>query len=362
MKNIEKVSVVKCNDYNKENIDKAVEKAVSLIDFDFSEFKGKNVLIKPNVVGVFPKKQIATTTHPVLVESVCKILKKNKCKIFIGDSPFTNPEDSFKAAGIDKIAKKYGKLVIFEQDKLVRINDKKAKVLKRFQISKTLKNADLVINMPKLKTHSLTKFTGSVKNLYGVILGGMKQRVHLKAKGDRKFSNVLVDIYQNIKPELTIMDGVIGMEGEGPTSGDPVKTKLILCSKNGVALDITACKIISLNPKTVYTLKECVKRKLYPSFKTKVIGKMPKFKFEIPDAQCRSKAKAMICKLFKEKPIICNTKKCIKCGLCASKCPAKAIKMNPYPEIDKKKCIRCFCCIEICPQDALSLQSEMKSH
>jgi len=360
---IEKVAVVKCSDYKQAQVDKAVSKAVELIDFDFSEFKGKKVLIKPNVVGCFPKKQIATTTNPAVVEAVCKILKKNKCKIFIGDSPFTAPEASFKASGLDKIAKKYGKLVIFELNKLVKIKDNKAKVLKNFPISQTLKNADLIINMPKLKTHNLTKYTGAVKNFYGVIPGGLKQRTHLKAKGDKKFSNVLVDIYQNIMPELTIMDGVISMQGEGPTSGDPVKTKLILASKSGIALDIAACQIISLKPKSVYTTKEAVKRKLYPKFKFELVGmkKLPKFKFDIPGYEEKSKAKKMISQLFKERPIVCDTTKCIKCGLCASKCPAKAIKLKPFPVIDKKKCIRCFCCIEICPQDALSLRPDKKA-
>ncbi len=187
MVNIEKVGVVRCSDYNQKKVDKAIEKALSLIDFDFSEFRGKKVLIKPNVVGCFPKKQIATTTHPSLVEAVCKILKKNNCKIFIGDSPFTEPVSSFKASGIDKVAKKYGRLVTFEQDKLINIRDKNAKILKKFEIAEIVKNVDLIINMPKLKTHSLTKYTGAVINLYGIIPGGLIQRIHLHAKGDEEF-------------------------------------------------------------------------------------------------------------------------------------------------------------------------------
>lgn len=354
---IEKVSIVKCNAYEKAKVDKAVEKVLKLIEFDLSKFKGKKVLIKPNVVGVFPKKQIATTTNPAIVEAVCKILKKNNCKIFIGDSPFTNPEASFKASGINKIAKKYGKLVIFEQDKLIDIRDSKAKVLKKFKISKTVKSVDLIINMPKLKTHSLTKYTGAMKNLYGLIPGGIKQKTHLKARGDKAFSNVLVDIYQNIMPGLTIMDGIIGMEGEGPTSGEPIKSGLILASKSGIALDIACCKIIDLNPKIVYYLKEAVKRKLYPNFKFQAVGeKPPKLDFKIPSNLSKSRAKQKISKLFKPKPIVCDTKKCVKCGLCASKCPAKAITLKPHPVVNTKKCIRCFCCIEICPKDAMGFK------
>ncbi len=356
MKKIEKVSVVRCIDYNQKNVDKAVEKALNLIDFKFK--KNLKVLIKPNIVGAFPKKQIACTTNPAVIEAVCGILKKNNCKIIIGDSPFTNPENSFKASGIDKIAKKYGKMLIFEQDKIINIRNKKAKVLKKFQIAKTVKDVDLIVNMPKLKTHSLTLYTGAIKNLYGLILGGMKRKIHLKVQGDKKFSKVLVDIYQNIKPHLAIMDGVIGMEGEGPTSGDLVKTKTILASKNGIALDIIACKMIGLKPKRVYAIKEALKRRIHDKFKIEVIGELPRFKFKIPSSHDKSKTKKMLRKIFKEKPIICDTKLCVKCGMCARHCPAKAIKLCPYPIVDAKKCIRCFCCIEICAQDAMGIKKD----
>lgn len=360
MINIEKVAVVRCSDYEQKKVDKAIEKAISLIGFDFSKFKGKQVLIKPNVVGCFPKKQIATTTHPSLVEAVCKILKKNNCKIFIGDSPFTEPVSSFKASGIDKIAKKYGKLIIFEQDKLIDINDKNARVLKKFEIAEIVKNVDLIINMPKLKTHSLTKYTGAVKNLYGIIPGGLKQRIHLQAKGDEEFSNILLDIYQNIKPGLTIMDGIIGMEGDGPTSGDAVKTKTILASKNGIAIDIAASNMIGLNPREVFTIKNAIKRNLYPDFKVIPVGdKFMNFKFKIPSNQDIIKRKKSLSHVFKEKPIVCDSKKCTKCQRCMKHCPTNSIKMTPYPIVNPKTCIRCFCCIEICPTDAMGFKNEI---
>ena len=351
---IEKVSIVKCRSYNQKEVDKAVKNALDLIGFEFKH--GMKVLIKPNVVGSFPKKQIATTTNPALVEGVCKILKQKGCKIFIGDSPFTNAEASFKASGIDRIALKYGKLVIFEQDKTKNITNKKGKILKNFKISKTLADADLVINMPKLKTHVLTKFTGSVKNLYGVILGGMKQRIHTMAKGDKNFSQVLIDIYQNVKPELTIMDAVIGMDGEGPTSGNIKKVGLILASKSGIALDIAATKMIGLPPHEVNTIKEAIARKIYPDYEFELVGlnKLPKLKFKIPHEARETQKKLDVMGI--ERRIICNTKKCVKCRMCEKHCPTKSIHLNPYPEVNAKTCIRCFCCIEICPQDAMGLE------
>ena len=223
---VEKVALVKCKTYKQNEVDKAIEKSLKLANIKIP--KRKKVLIKPNIVGSFKKTQKATTTNPSIVEAICKILKRNNCKIYVGESSFTNTVDAFRDSGIGKIAKKYGKLLIFEQDKLIKIKDTKAKILKNFHISKTLKDVDLIINIPKLKTHQLTKYTGAIKNLYGCIPGGMKQKLHKKAPNEKEFSKLLVDIYQNVKPEINIMDGVVGMEGKGPTGGKQKKVGYIL--------------------------------------------------------------------------------------------------------------------------------------
>jgi len=355
IREIEKVAVVKCSSYKQNEVDKAVFKALKLIKFD--PRNRSSVLIKPNLVmlGNDKKRNIATITNPAIVEALCKFLKKNECTIYIGESSFMNTDCFLKQAGIEKIAKKYAKdkkPTIFEQEELIKIGDKKAKILKNFEIAKILKEVDYIIDIPKMKTHSLTEYTGGIKNLYGVIPGGMKQSLHNIARGEKKFSELLVDIYQNIKPHLTIMDAIVGMEGHGPTSGKPKKAKLILASKNTVALDIAACKIMDINPKEILHIKYAVERRLYPSYNFELIGlkRLPKIHFRKPWGATKIQKHS-----FLQKPIVCDTTKCIKCGICASKCPGKAITLKPFPVIDKKKCIRCFCCMEICPQHALRL-------
>ncbi len=353
----EKVAVVKCNSYNQLEIDRAIKKSLDLIGFDFSVYRGKSVMLKPNIVSADVKNPSATYTQPQIIESLCKLLKKNKCKIYVGESSFMNTDVFFEKSGISKVAKKYGaKVVVFELDSLVKIKDSSAEILKEFPVSKTFKQMDLIVNLPKLKTHILAKYTGGIKNLFGIIPGGLKQRLHNTAKGERDFSKLLVDIYQNIKPCLNIMDGVVGMEGNGPTSGSPKKVGLILASRNTVALDLAGSKIMGYSPKKVFHLVEAIKRGLYPSINFELVGmkELPIVNFKKPIGEGII---STVRKLFGEKPIVVDETKCIKCGTCAKKCPAGAISLSPYPVIDKKKCIRCFCCMEICPQDALSLKA-----
>jgi uncharacterized protein (DUF362 family) len=349
----EKVSIVKCSNYRQKNVDDAIINALALADIKIP--KGKKVLIKPNLVKGDVKNLIATITHYSLIEAICKILKKNNCKIYIGESSFMDTEDAFKKSKIDKIAKKYGKLIIFEQDKLVKIKNSNLKILKSFYLSKILKNMDLIINVPKLKTHQLTRYTGAVKNLYGCIPGGMKQKLHRKATNEKKFSKLLIDIYQNIKPEINIMDAIIGMEGNGPTSGISKKAGYILASKNAITLDVVSSKLMGYNPKEILTNKEAIKRK-FGTFKFQLIGlkKLPNLRFKKPVGMGNF-AKSLTTR-FRYRPIIVDENKCTKCGICAKKCPVNAITLKPFPVIDKKKCIRCFCCIEVCPKGALSLK------
>ena len=209
VREIPKVSVVKCKTYKQSEVDVAVAKSLKLAGIEIPT--GKKILVKPNIVSADVKHLKATVTQMPVIEAVCKILQKNNCKIFIGESSFMSTPVFFKKIDLNKLAKKYGaKLVVFEQDKLVKVRDDKAKILKRFPIAKVVQDVDLIINLPKLKTHSLMRFTGAVKNLFGLIPGGLKQRLHSKAPNEKAFGKLLVDIYQNFQTEINIMDGVIG--------------------------------------------------------------------------------------------------------------------------------------------------------
>ncbi|MBU4493378.1 MAG: DUF362 domain-containing protein [Nanoarchaeota archaeon] len=351
----EKVSVVKCDSYDEELVLEKVREALDLIGFKIKQ--GSKVLLKPNVLSAKSPDE-AITTHPALVNAICFILKEKKCKISIGDSSGIGIEgtrEAFKKTGIEGIAKRYNAEIIpFEESKIVykKIN---GKILKGIHISKSLLDADFIINMPKLKTHALVGYTGAVKNMFGIIPGGKKSYYHKICGNQTAFADLLVDIYNCRIPDLNIMDGIIGMEGNGPAAGKIKKTGIIIASKSGIALDFVAAKIIGFKTEDILTNKALVKRNLKPEIE--VVGeKNIKIKYEQPIKTIR-KVPGFMLKIFYSlvnPEIKVNKKKCKKCLVCLKACPVKAISLiNNKIKINRKKCILCYCCHELCPENAI---------
>ena len=364
-----KVSVLKCNEYNPDLIYNVIKESLANIDFQIPV--NKTILLKPNVLSQ-AKPETAVDTHPAVLDALCKLLKENNNEIWIGDSggisAYGGTKKAFQVSGIEAIAKKHNvRLISFEGSKRKKIIDNNAKVLKEFIVAKEPFEVDLIINVPKLKTHVLMKYTGAVKNMFGCVPGGGKSEKHALAPNEDMFSNLLLDIYQNITPHLNIMDAIIGLEGDGPGSaGKPKKVGLILASKDAPSLDIEASRIIGYNPLDIKTIKHAIERNLSPriedveiigeknitidfkrpTMKTNLTSNMPKFliKFVFNISSSRPYVKKEICK---------------RCNICADVCPVKAINLSPYPKFDRKKCVLCYCCHENCPYNAIKLDHNL---
>lgn len=350
-----KVAIVKCPSYKQKKVYEAVKKAINELGFKFKLNKNSKVLIKPSVMGSY-KPSEHVTTHPAVLEAIIKILKKYKCRIIIGESSYANTDKALEKSGIIKLGRKYAiEVITFETAKKIKLKNKKAKYLKQIYLPKIIREADLIINTPKFKTHVLTKYTGAVKNLLGCIAGEEKRVYHRKADTEAKFSEFLIELYQKIKPQLNILDGIVSMEGQGPSAGKLRKTRLILASNNAIALDCIAARTMGLKEDDVITNKIGKQKKLVG--KIKIIGKIKNFNFEVPQMKVHV-VFSKISKLIPLDPIKLNKKKCRKCYLCVRNCPVKAMKISKlgYPKIKRKKCIRCFCCIESCPEHALYIK------
>ncbi|AEF96727.1 DUF362 domain-containing protein [Methanotorris igneus] len=322
--------------------------------------KFDKILIKPNILGPYPPER-AVTTHPKFLEWVIKYLQDNfNGKIIVGESSGYSTRKSFSVSGIEDICRKYDiKYIAFEKDEHI-----KTKILDReIPIPKTVVESDLIINLPKLKTHVLMKFTGAVKNLYGCIPGGLKPKLHGHFPKEDDFARLLVELYRFItkdKEIITIMDGIWGMEGNGPSNGKPKHSKIVIGSKNPVAVDLFASYYIGYKMDDILTNKLLkVDFEIIDADKNekKSLNEIKPLKFKKPDTVYLNsflppQIVRIIFHLMTLKPKI-NKSRCIKCRICEKVCPVNAIKNL---KIDRKKCINCYCCHEMCPYDAIELK------
>ncbi|MEG0872814.1 MAG: DUF362 domain-containing protein [Clostridia bacterium] len=240
------------------------------------------------------------------------------------------------------------------------------KVVKNIDIISPILKADLVVNLPKLKTHAMMNLTCGVKNLFGIVPGMTKAEIHSIYPKYEDFANAIIDISYSVKNQITIVDAIDSMEGNGPNQGSPRHTSLILASKNQAELDYVAMKIINLPLKLAYSVNESLKRNLFSKKSLEIIGEkledciIPDFKK--PDSIKRGMFKYMIniSRFLKPYPIF-NKDKCIKCKLCINRCPAHVLELRAGRVVltSKKECIRCFCCSEHCPADAISIKHQL---
>jgi len=359
----------RCDDYEYTKISKIITEMLDMMHFSEKyDFKDKNILIKPNLVAPMEPDK-AVTTHPNIVKAVVEYLVKHGAnRIGIGDSGLQTDDRIYEITGMNRVADEYGcNICKFDKGEIININNENNEILKYVPQSRYVVDADILIDIPKLKIHHAYIYTGAVKNLFGTVPGGNKLNIHAYAGKNSRFEKILVDIYQTVKPTLCILDGIVGLEGNGPCNGNPVQSNLLLASYNGLALDLVACDSIGIDYREVGYLKDFVDR-LNNEIQNniKVIGdevevtkynrpnliykKMP-FLFEII-APSLSWIIKPVPKFDKEK--------CIKCGICVRTCPAKALRLETYPKVNKKKCISCFCCQEACRSNAINRSDAKK--
>jgi len=314
------------------------------------------VFIKPNLCA--PKSyETGTTTNPYLIERLIKLLRDITSNIQMGDGPIPAFGKLTPAAYplIYNIAKKY-------DIDVVDLNYTDKKMVKTFAVAKPVLEADVIINMPVLKTHVRAGITGSLKNMMGVVPLRLKHEMH-KSGLDRR----IVDLSDTIKPHLNIVDAIICQEGEGPTNGTPKELGLVIAGDNQVAVDGLCCKIMGINPRSILHLKLAEKEKVGSIRNTEYIGFKPEFvsRFKMPFMYksgfirfAMQIAEAPIIKFFeKNNRILINEERCVKCGRCIEACPVNALTMGEEaPVVDSKKCILCLCCHESCLSKAIRIK------
>lgn len=384
------VIILKCKNYQPDELKAKIEKIFSY--FPQAVKPNEKILIKPNLLSAHTPEE-AVTTHPEFVRVVTKVIKNIGAQPVIGDSPSVTEK-------IDKLWDMTGMRKVAQEENIELVNFISAGVKefpryapctvwcegapercipsenlwKKIYLTDLIYQFDGIVSLPKLKTHNLMTFTAGIKNLYGLVPGMIKTDYHRLAYNSKLFAELLSEILAIIRPRLTIIDGIVGMDGNGPVAGRIRNFGLILASDDAVALDTVVCKLIGLEIEKIPLLKFCAQKKLGETNlkNIEIIGeKLEDYKIEdflLPATEIVNYIPQWLANILTQfvwvKPII-QESICELCMKCTEICPVEAIaSFSPdgkkkILQIDQKKCISCFCCSEVCPHNAVEPQTSL---
>ncbi len=367
------VSLLECRTYEYDLVKKAIVQSFENLG-GISPYiqKGDIVLLKVNLLMKKTPEE-ATTTHPIFVKALAETLLAHGAQVLIGDSPGGPFNEKalrgvYRVCGMEQIAHELGCTLNYNTNS-IHVKNKKGLLLKQLTVVEMLQDVTKVISVSKLKTHGMAMFTGAVKNMFGIVPGILKAEYHFSMPEIADFSDALIDICAYADPILSFMDGIVGMEGEGPSAGIPREIGVVLASTSPYHLDVAAAAIIGLTPTQVPTIKRSVARGLCSGTLEDIIfpaERPEKFllsDYKIPKIRSTnllppttpSYVKTFVNACLQPKPVF-HFKDCVGCGICAESCPAKVLHMQDQkPIIDLNECIRCFCCQELCPKKAVTI-------
>jgi uncharacterized protein (DUF362 family)/NAD-dependent dihydropyrimidine dehydrogenase PreA subunit len=371
---MEKVALLKCNEYDVNIIEKKLREGFELLgghDFLLNLIpKDSKVLLKPNMLSIEGKGS-PVVTHYAVFEAVIRIILEYSSNISFGDSPgFGDSRKAAEKSGLMEVADKYG--VCFEDFKeSVHVKLDNSILCKSWNIAKAPYEADVVISLPKLKTHAMAYYTGAVKNQFGCVPGAQKATWHTRMPDANNFCKMLLDLNTAVGTKFAILDGIIAMEGNGPRSGNPYKLNTLIMGQSLTAVDSTAVRIIGYdNPLDTPVLKEAYDSKwgaVLPS-DISILGEELESMKAKDFKLCRSggnfhfinpRVNNFLKEMIAPNPTLIKDK-CIGCGRCAEVCPENPVAIQMVkrgdllnPKWNMHKCIRCFCCQELCPVGAI---------
>lgn len=365
------VSISRCETYEYDAVASALEAALSPLGGMAAFVSADNhVLLKVNLLSrAVPER--AVTTHPELVRALIRSVRQCGGTPVVGDSP-GGPNTASQIArlwaetGIARVCEEeHAELVLFDND-TVRVPNPTGALYGSFTLGRAVVDADVLISVPKFKTHGFMTFTGAVKNLFGCIPGLEKAQYHMKVPDRDDFGSMLVDLMLACRPTLSVMDAIVGMEGEGPAGGSPRHIGALIASEDAVALDVVASAMAGLNPMEVYTNRAAAERGLGPASVEEIDlagedwRELAPVDFALPARDLSAKMPRWLARHLRSwttaRPQLELPSECTKCGTCARVCPVGAITIGQKgPAFNHSLCIRCYCCQELCPVQCIGL-------
>ena len=362
---VHRVAFIRQRNYEPASLRASIGRALELAGFDLGSTSEKRVLLKPNMLGAYPP-SMGVTTHPAFVAAVGAIFHEAGAVVAVGDSSngVHGIDPTWEATGIREACRAGG----FEE---VHFEACGSATRGNYLIARAPLEADLVVNLPKFKTHGLTTLTLAVKNLFGCIAGMQKFAVHRAHIAAPDFAAEIVRIADAVRPALTVIDGIVAMEGDGPSGGTLTELGVIAAGTDMHAVDAACCRLIGFPPEALATLAAAKRLGLWDaSSPIDVVGdpmeELRPRHFKLPatstkDIGDRWYARLALRLVWSQawaQPAI-SAARCRRCGLCVEACPVQVISRagpQDVPTIDYKGCIQCFCCHETCPYKAIDIR------
>ncbi len=359
------VTLIRCRDDAPRAVAEAVRRAVAL-QGGIERFvrRGDRVLVKPNLLGAYaPEKRV--TTDPEVVRAVCELVMEAGGRPFIGDSPaMVSFKRAAEKSGIARVAQDLG-IEAGALDTPKPAPMPAGALFKHVEIASQALDADVIINLPKLKTHCQMLLTLGVKNLFGTVVAQRKAEWHHMTGLNRDtFAALHLDIYQALRPALTLLDGVWAMEGHGPSNGRPRRLGLVAAAADAVALDLSVCRLLDVPLRHFPLYRVARSRGARGPDQLRFNGDPPAAfrvgRFDTPKLDSVGLLPARLTSLterFLVSRPVQQGEECAGCGQCAAICPAGAVQAASGKIVfDYERCIRCYCCQEVCPCDSIGFK------
>ncbi len=365
MKMKTKVAIVKCGDYEPERVTAALRRAFDLFGgIGRTVPAGRRVLIKPNLLSARAP-ETAVCTHPEVVRALIRLVREAGGIPRVGDSPgglTVRAGEVFSASGMKAMC---------DQEGVEMVRFREVRQFDGIPIAREALEAEVLISVPKFKTHGLTVLTGAVKNMFGTVPGLFKSHCHRLAPEPESMSRLLVRIFSRVRPHFSVMDGITVIEGEGPgVAGRRRNLGLLLASADAVSLDEVCGRIMGLPPLAVATTRIAGELGLGNADlrQIEIAGENPENLSIAPFLLPRTttllhrlpRRLLLIAARFHRTRVEITRKKCRDCGICLEVCPVKTVvRKKGRPVINQRKCILCLCCLEQCPHAAVEIRKSL---
>ncbi len=296
-----------------------------------------------------------------------RLLKEINCRIYLGDGPSVWGS---QIENVDEVYERTGMTRLCAEEDITLVKFDKRRWRGKFPLTTWLDECEYLVSVPKFKTHDFTILTAAIKNLFGLVSGTFKTELHKKYFGHDDFARTLVDIYQEARPALTVVDGIVAMEGDGPATGGRLRnTGLLFAGADCVALDSVLALVMGILPQDILTTREAAKRGLGVADINLIdilgekLEEAIETPFQLPGTALASKIPRPIIKIVQKlvrfHPLV-ERANCILCCACVDACPSSAISIkSKRVVIDYSKCISCFCCQEACPSSAIKVKKSI---